>query len=151
MTDTDTTHGLNPTEVAQRRADGRSNDVPNPTSRTIEQIVRANVFTPFNLLLGILLVVIIAVGEYRDSLFGIVLVLNTLIGIVQEVRSKQALDRLAVLNAPTACVVRDGTEHELGRERAGGRRRGRAAPRGPDQRGRQRGRRRSASRSTSRC
>jgi cation-transporting ATPase E len=113
MTGTDTTQGLTATEVAARIADGRSNDVPNPTSRTITQIVRANVFTPFNLLLGILLVVIISVGEFRDALFGIVLVLNTLIGIVQEVRSKQALDRLAVLNAPRACVVRDGTEREV--------------------------------------
>ena len=113
MTTTDTTIGLTATEVAARIADGRSNDVPNPTSRTITQIVRANVFTPFNLLLGILLVVIIAVGEFRDALFGIVLVLNTLIGIVQEVRSKQALDRLAVLNAPRACVVRDGAEGEI--------------------------------------
>ena len=62
--------------------------------------MRANVLTPFNFLLGTLLVVIIAVGEFKDALFGIVLVANTLIGIVQEVRSKRALDRLAVLNAP---------------------------------------------------
>ncbi len=108
-----TASGLSGAEVEQRRAAGRSNDVPNPTSRTVRQIVRANVLTPFNFLLGTLLVVIIAVGEYRDGLFGIVLVANTLIGIVQEVRSKRALDRLAVLNAPRAMVVRDGAEHEV--------------------------------------
>ena len=62
--------------------------------------MRANVLTPFNLVLGILFVIIVAVGEIKDSLFGIVLVLNTLIGIVQEVRSKRALDHLALLNAP---------------------------------------------------
>ncbi len=105
--------GLTSAEVEQRRADGRSNDVPNPTSRTVAQIVRANVLTPFNFLLGTLLVIIIAVGEFKDALFGIVLVANTLIGIVQEVRSKRALDRLAVLNAPRAMVVRDGGEHEV--------------------------------------
>jgi len=105
--------GLSSAEVEQRRADGRSNDVPNPTSRTVAQIVRANVLTPFNFLLGTLLVIIIAVGEFKDALFGIVLVANTLIGIVQEVRSKRALDRLAVLNAPRAMVVRDGSEHEV--------------------------------------
>ena len=105
--------GLTSAEVDQRRADGQTNDVPNPTSRTIAQIVRANVLTPFNFLLGTLLVVIIAVGEFRDALFGIVLVANTLIGIVQEVRSKRALDRLAVLNAPRSAVVRDGSEQEI--------------------------------------
>ncbi|MGZ4760480.1 MAG: HAD-IC family P-type ATPase, partial [Acidimicrobiales bacterium] len=108
-----TVTGLSAAEVEQRRAAGKSNDVPNPTSRTVRQIVRANVLTPFNFLLGALLVVIIAVGEYRDGLFGIVLVANTLIGIVQEVRSKRALDRLAVLNAPRAVVVRDGSESEV--------------------------------------
>ena len=105
--------GLSADEVAARRADGRSNQVPDPTSRSVGDIVRANVLTPFNLLLGILLVVIIGVGEIKDSLFGIVLVLNTLIGIVQEVRSKRALDRLALLSAPRACVRRDGSDQEV--------------------------------------
>jgi len=114
MTETATSGGLTAAEVADRVARGLSNDVPDPTSRTIRQIVRANVLTPFNFLLGTLLVVIIAIGEIKDALFGIVLVLNTVIGIFQEVRSKRALDRLAVLNAPRAAVVRDGTEQEVG-------------------------------------
>ena len=105
--------GLTSAEVEQRRADGRSNDVADPTSRSIRDIIRANVFTPFNFLLGSLLVVILAVREYRDALFGIVLVANALIGIVQEIRSKRALDRLALLNAPRATVVRDGTPTEV--------------------------------------
>lgn len=105
-----TLQGLSAAEVAQRVADGRTNDVPDPTSRTVGQIIRANVFTPFNLLLGLLLVIIIAIGEYRDGLFGFVLVGNALIGIVQEVRSKRSLDRLAVLNAPSATVRRDGVD-----------------------------------------
>ncbi len=102
--------GLTTAEVQQRRAEGRTNDAPDPTSRTVGQIVRANVFTPFNALLGVLLVVILAVGEYRDALFGIVLVTNALIGIVQELRAKRSLDRLAVLNAPSSRVRRDGDE-----------------------------------------
>ena len=105
--------GLTRAEVEQRRAEGRTNDVPDPTSRTVAQIVRANVFTPFNALLGVLLVVILAVGEYRDALFGIVLVLNALIGIVQELRAKRSLDRLAVLNQPRSRVRRDGEETEV--------------------------------------
>ena len=107
---TDTIQGLSAPEVAQRRSDGRTNDVPDPTSRTVGQIVKANIFTPFNLLLGILLVVILSVGEYRDGLFGFVLVANAAIGIVQEVRSKRALDALAVLNAPHSTVRRDGVD-----------------------------------------
>ena len=105
-----TIEGLSSDDVARRISDGRTNDVPNPTSRTISQIIKANVFTPFNLLLGILLVVILAVGEYRDALFGFVLVGNSLIGIVQEVRSKRSLDALAVLNAPQSTVRRDGVD-----------------------------------------
>ena len=110
---TDTARGLTATEVEARRADGRTNDVPDPTSRTITQILRANILTPFNALLGALLVVIIAIGEYRDALFGFVLVANALIGIVQEVRSKRSLDALAVLNAPHATVRRDGQEIDI--------------------------------------
>ena len=69
-----------------------------------------------------LLVVILAVGEYRDGLFGIVLVANTLIGIVQELRAKRSLDRLAVLNQPALRWCRDGEETEVAVDRAGARR-----------------------------
>ena len=105
--------GLSAAEVDARRADGRTNAVDEPTSRTLREILRANVVTPFNLLLAILLVAIIAVGELKDSLFGIVLVLNTLIGVVQELRAKRVLDRLALLNAPRARVRRDGGELDV--------------------------------------
>jgi len=105
--------GLTSAEVAERRADGRTNDVPDPTSRTVGQIVRANVFTPFNALLGVLLLVVFAIREFRDALFGIVLVANALIGIVQELRAKRSLDRLAVLNQPRSRVRRDGQEIEV--------------------------------------
>ena len=105
-----TLKGLSSSEVAQRRTDGQTNDVADPTSRTIGQIIKANVITPFNILLGILLAIILAIGEYRDGLFGFVLVTNAAIGIFQEVRSKRSLDALAVLNAPHSTVRRDGAE-----------------------------------------
>ena len=108
-----TEQGLSSTDVAQRIADGRTNDVPDPTSRTVGQIIKANVFTPFNLLLGILLVVILSIREYRDGLFGFVLVANAAIGIFQEVRSKRSLDALAVLNAPHSTVRRDGIDSTI--------------------------------------
>ena len=73
-----------------------------------------NVLTRFNAILGVLFVAVLAVGSPADALFGLVVVWNALIGIVQEVRAKRTLDRLAVLNAPSATVVRDGTDQEVG-------------------------------------
>jgi len=105
--------GLSAAEVAQRVATGQVNDVPSAPTRTIGQIVRGNLLTRFNLLLGSLLAVILVVGPLQDALFGLVIVANTLVGIVQEVRAKRTLDRLEVVNAPRARVVRDGQVGEL--------------------------------------
>ena len=98
--------GLDEAQVEDRRARGLTNDVPDRPSRTVGEIVRANVFTRFNALLGGLFVVILVVGESNDALFGGVLIANTLIGVVQELRAKRSLDRLAVLSAPHAVVQR---------------------------------------------
>jgi cation-transporting ATPase E len=100
--------GLTATEVAERVAAGRTNDVPSASTRSVARIVRDNVFTRFNAILGAMLAVILIVGPVQDALFGIVLIANTAVGIVQEVRAKRTLDRLAVLTAPRAKVVRDG-------------------------------------------
>ena len=100
--------GLTPAQVALRVAAAQTNAVIIRTSRTITEIVRANVLTLFNALLGGLLVVILATGRWQNGLFGLVIVANSGLGIVQEVRAKRMLDRLAVLNAPTARVVREG-------------------------------------------
>ncbi len=105
--------GLTSAEVAERAGRGQVNVADDHTSRTLTEIVKANVLTRFNAILGTMLVLILAVGEIRDALFGIVLVANALIGIVQEVRAKRTLDRLAVLNAPRARVVRDGESREV--------------------------------------
>jgi cation-transporting ATPase E len=109
----DPTVGLSAAAVAERTAAGATNDVPSPTSRTYRQILAANIFTRFNAVLGTLLVAILAVGQFRDALFGIVLVLNAAIGIIQESRSKRSLDRLTLLSAPQVLVRRDGTEQEI--------------------------------------
>jgi cation-transporting P-type ATPase E len=105
--------GLSTAEVADRVARGLVNDVPSAPTRTIGQIVRSNVLTRFNLLLGSLLAVILVVGPLQDALFGLVIVANTVVGIVQELRAKRTLDRLEVVNAPRARVVRDGRVGEL--------------------------------------
>ncbi len=105
--------GLTAREVASRVDDGKVNVSTVQTSRTFGQIVRANVFTRFNAILGVLLAVILVVGPIHDGLFGIVLVANMAIGIIQEVRAKRTLDRLTLLAAPRATVVRDGHVEEM--------------------------------------
>lgn len=105
--------GLTDEEVADRRASGLTNHVDEAHSRTVEEIVRNNTVTRFNAILGGLLLVIVVVGPFRDALFGVVLVANTGIGIVQELRAKRALDRLALVTAPAAVVIRGGERRSI--------------------------------------
>ncbi|GAA2165015.1 HAD-IC family P-type ATPase [Humibacillus xanthopallidus] len=100
--------GLTHAEVAERVARGEVNRLSERTSRSIGEIVRANVLTRFNAILGALFVLVMITGSFADGLFGIILVVNSAIGIVQEYLAKRKLDRLALLNAPTTRVVRDG-------------------------------------------
>lgn len=108
----DPAHGLTAAEVAERVAAGLVNDVPEAPSRTLWEILRANVLTRFNALMATLLAIVLACGAYRDALFGGVIIANSLVGIVQELRAKRILDRLSVLSSPTVYLVRDGTTTE---------------------------------------
>src|SRR5665213_2851156 len=92
--------GLTVSEVRARVLAGQVNVAPPLPGRTVGQILRANVFTRFNAILGSLLVVVAIVGPVQDGLFGVVLVANTAIGVLQEIRAKRLLDRLAILSAP---------------------------------------------------
>ena len=105
--------GLTDAEVAERVESGRVNRAPAGTSRSLWAIVRANVFTRFNAILGALLVVILTIGPLQDALFGIVLVTNTGIGIYQEWRAKRTLDKLSLLTAPAVTVARSGERREV--------------------------------------
>lgn len=105
--------GLTTTEVQQRIAEGQINDAHERTSRSMRDILRANIFTRFNALLGILFIIVLSVGSPADGLFGLVIVINSAIGILQEWRAKRTLDNLAILHAPTAHVVRNGKRHEV--------------------------------------
>jgi cation-transporting P-type ATPase E len=109
----DPDRGLTSAQVAERIAAGKVNDVPSAPSRTTRQIVRANVFTRFNFLMGGLAAVVFAAGAPADALFLGVVVANIFIGIFQELRAKHTLDKLAVLNAPKARAVRDGQVQEI--------------------------------------
>ncbi|MEW2317512.1 HAD-IC family P-type ATPase [Streptomyces bauhiniae] len=100
--------GLTREEVAERVARGEVNDVPVRSSRSLGEIVRANVFTRFNAIIGVLWVVTLFVAPIQDSLFGFVILANTGIGIVQEWRAKKTLDSLAVIGESRPTVRRDG-------------------------------------------
>ena len=105
--------GLSSAEVAQRVAEGRTNAFVQDTSRSVWSIVRTNVLTLFNGIILMCFLVLLAIGRWQDALFGFSAVANAVIGSVQEYRAKRALDRLAVLNAPHARVLRDGSETEI--------------------------------------
>ncbi|RUP69474.1 putative cation-transporting ATPase F [Streptomyces sp. NP10] len=105
--------GLTTAEVAERVARGEVNDVPVRSSRSLTEIVRANVFTRFNLIIGVLWVIMLFVAPIQDSLFGFVIVANTGIGIIQEWRAKKTLDSLAVIGEAKPTVRRDGVAAEI--------------------------------------
>ena len=126
--------GLTAAEVTQRIADGAVNDVPAAPSRTIRQIIRANVFTRFNALIGSLFAVVVVCGAYRDALFGGVVIANTLIGIVQELRAKQTLDSLVIVERPEGHRGARRGGHAARRQRARARRRHRPERRPADRR-----------------
>lgn len=109
----DVQHGLSDAEVADRVARGQTNLVPPAPTRSVGQIVRGNVFTPVNLIVAVLAALVIAAGSPKDALFGGVIVANSVIGIVQELRAKKVLDSLSVISAPRAHVVRNGEVREV--------------------------------------
>ena len=106
--------GLTATEVAQRKREGRTNDVPDAPVRTVGEIVRNNVLTPVNAIIGSMFVLIMVAGFPADALFAGVVVSNSVIGIAQELKARRTLHKLAVLSAPRARVVRDAETLEVG-------------------------------------
>ena len=105
--------GLSSAEVAERVANGQSNKVVASAGRTTGQIVFANVFTLFNLIVVSLFVLMVIVGPLQDAVFGLVAIANTLIGTIQELRAKRSLERLALIGRPTVRAWRDGAVVEL--------------------------------------
>ena len=105
--------GLTSAQVEERIAAGMTNKPVKPPSKSVAQILAGNIFTYFNFIFAILAILLVIAGSYRDLTFLPVIVVNTLIGIVQELRSKTLLDKLTVLNSPSALVVRDGVEQKV--------------------------------------
>ncbi len=109
----DTSRGLTAAQVAERRADGRTNDVPDAPVRTLGEIIRANVFTPVNAIISTLFVLILVAGYPADALFAGVVISNSVIGVLQELRARRTLHQLELLNAPKATARRDGVDIEM--------------------------------------
>lgn len=101
--------GLSAAEVAERVARGAVNRVKDRTSRSVASIVRENVLTLFNAIIVGASVIVLLFGDLRDGIFGGVMIINAVIGIVSELRAKRTLDSLAIVDAPQASVLRDGT------------------------------------------
>ena len=108
--------GLTAQQVQEHRMHGWTNQPVDPPSKTTKEIIRENVFTYFNLIFLVLAVLLCLVGSFRDLTFLPVIVLNTLIGIIQETRAKKVLDNLTMLNAPHAMVIRDGKKSQINAE-----------------------------------
>jgi cation-transporting ATPase E len=98
--------GLADAEVAKRVAEGKTNDVPTRAARSVSDIVRANVFTRINAILGVLLIIVLSTGSLINGAFGLLIIANSAIGIIQELRAKQTLDELAVVGQAKPLVRR---------------------------------------------
>ncbi|MFD3747530.1 HAD-IC family P-type ATPase [Nocardia sp. NPDC058633] len=105
--------GLTAAQVDERRRDGRTNDVPARASRSVGEIVRANVFTRINAILGVLFLLVLSTGSIIDGMFGLLIVANSAVGIIQEVRAKRTLDELAIVSQAKPTVRRDGTAQQV--------------------------------------
>ncbi len=108
-----TLSGLTAAQVADRTARGLVNTMPSDTGRSLARILQANLFTLFNGIVALSLVVLIVLGRWQDALFSLFALANALIGVTQEFRAKITLSRLAVLNAHGARVLRDGEVREI--------------------------------------
>jgi len=105
--------GLTAAQVEERRRDGRTNDVPARASRSVREIVRANVFTRINAILGVLFLLVLSTGSIIDGMFGLLIVANSAVGIIQEIRAKRTLDQLAIVSQAKPTVRRDGVAREV--------------------------------------
>lgn len=105
--------GLTAAEVAALTESGQVNAVKSSTSRSFADIVRANVFTLFNGIIFAAMVMVLVTGSWRDAVFGLVILINTGIGIITELKAKRTLDKLSILVASDYLVRRDGKDVEV--------------------------------------
>ena len=109
--------GLTNEEVQERIAQGQVNNNENPNTRTYKQIILENTLTFFNFLNLVLLVLVLLVGSYKNSMFVGIIFINTVIGIIQEVRAKKTIDKLAILTESKTVVLREGKKWKISTEK----------------------------------
>lgn len=109
----DIRYGLNSDQVNEYFENGWSNEPVEPPSKTVPEIIKSNLFTYFNLVFAVLAALLILAGSFRNLTFVPVILANLFIGIIQEIRAKNTLDKLSVLNAPKALVVREGRQFSI--------------------------------------
>ena len=109
----DPVRGLTKEQVQERFAAHADNCKVESSTSSVSEIVKSNVFTYFNLVFFIIALLLAMVAAWRDMLFLPIIIANTCIGIIQEVHSKRVLDKLSILNAPRAVVIRDGKKTEI--------------------------------------
>ena len=119
MTQTDFTsdqlelQGLSDAQVQERIQKGLVNHTDSNTGMTVGQIIRSNTFTYFNFIFLVIAILLCLVGSFRNLTFLPVIIINTLVGIIQEIRAKRTLEKMSILNAPHAAVIRNGTERKI--------------------------------------
>lgn len=102
--------GLTDIEVKKKRDEGKTNKCSVHKTKTVKDIIRSNVFTFFNFIFIILFGLILVTGQIKHTLFIFIIIINTLIGIIQEIKAKRTIDKLSLLSAPNATVIRNGKE-----------------------------------------
>ena len=105
--------GLTQQQVEEQIRAGRVNENENPNTRTVKQIILENTLTFFNFINVVLLVLVLVAGSYKNAMFVTVIVINTVIGVIQELRAKKILDSLAILTASKARVIRDSQQMSI--------------------------------------
>lgn len=106
-------YGLTAAQVSERTEAGWANTPVEPPGKTVDQIVADNVFTYFNMIFAVLAVCVIAVGSWQNLMFMFVVIINTVIGIAQELKAKRTLDKLILLSEPNCTVIRSGREQTI--------------------------------------
>ncbi|MDN5682689.1 MAG: HAD-IC family P-type ATPase [Corynebacterium glyciniphilum] len=100
--------GLSSPEVSRRVSEGRTNTVGRSTGRSVWQIIRANVFTRVNAILGVLCVIVLSTGSWINAAFGLLIIANSAVGVIQELRAKRTLANLRIVGETQPTVLRDG-------------------------------------------
>lgn len=110
---TDPTRGLTTEEVAERTQRGEINVPGSGTGRSVAQILRANIFTRVNAILGVLCAIVLSTGSVINAAFGLLIIANSAVGVIQELRAKKTLDKLRIVGESEPTVIRDGAEKSI--------------------------------------